>query len=388
MSERAPSFVQALVAMQRIEPYLGRYSSAWSRQVLYSTLHHTSAAFEEHALRVEPLRNWLVTEPWPLGRREIYDTHTLRWCSECLQHAYHSFGHQLIGLIRCPLHDSPMRHGCPNCGFTLPVHLQFHEGCRRNCMHCHEPILSIPTCSKWPKSAKFLRQERQALRRYAHWAQRVDRLDFRVFSHLEGAATLSHLEPTKVQTRIAIEAVCPLPRGIVTESRPPGLVVTVVVLDARLVQEAVVPRRVRLALGKAILRHLGRKPLPAAWTRHWRTFEEEMPRPRTAGESSHFDMWRDRLITRDGGFKPAGPTESLRPCMLPLLAARVVSQFHQEARVAIYSDDDLAASIFFSEHRLTGMAQLGDVPGIIVELHNGGAGTAFLPESEPGAAGA
>ncbi|WP_330970578.1 hypothetical protein, partial [Lysobacter sp. A3-1-A15] len=122
-----------------------------------------------------------------------------------------------------------------------------------------------------------------------------------------------------------------------------------VVLDTHQVQEPVVSARLRSLLGGAMLRHLGRKPLPAAWLRHWRTGEVETPQPANAGKSSQFALWREQLITRHSGFKPAGPIESLRPCMMPLLAARVVGQFNDEARRVSYFDDhDLAVSFFFS----------------------------------------
>lgn len=94
MAVRTPTAEQAKVAMQRIEPFLGRYSSAWCRQVLYSTLHHTSGAFDQSALTSEQLRTWFNTEPWPLEqRRDIYDTDQVHSCEECLLHGYHCFGH-------------------------------------------------------------------------------------------------------------------------------------------------------------------------------------------------------------------------------------------------------------------------------------------------------
>lgn len=389
MVARTPTAEQAQVAMQRIESFLGRYSSAWCRQVLYSTLHHTSGAFDQGALASQQLGDWLNTEPWPLRqRRDIYDTEHVHWCEDCLHHGYHFFGHQLAGLVRCPLHDTPMRCGCPKCEFALPMRSRCTPECReplRNCVHCHQPILSVTASFKWPKTAKFLQLERMALRRFVYWAQRVDRLHYRVAQHTDGPYLLAATQrPSKEQTRFAIEAICPLPCGIVTEPRPSGLVVTVVVLDARLVQEAIVPAQIRSLLGKAMLGHLGGKPLPAQWVRHWRTFQVETPTPANAGESSHFDCWREQLFSTCNGFKPAGPIESLRPCMLPLLAARLVGQFNDQAKRVYYFDEhDLAVSFFFSDREATqANVPLGDLPGIIVELHNGCDDAAFRSGDE------
>ncbi|WP_449428605.1 hypothetical protein [Rhodanobacter umsongensis] len=394
MVARTPTVEQARVAMQRIDPFLGRYSSAWCRQVLYSTLHHTSGAFDQSALTSEQLGIWFNSEPWPLQqRRDIYDIDRVHWCEDCLKCGYHFFGHQLVGLARCPLHDTPMRCGCPNCEFVLPMRSRFTLECReplRNCVHCHQSILSVNASFKWPKTSRFLQLEREVLRRFVYWAQRVDRLHYRLAQHTEGPYIgAASQRPSMEQTRLAIEAVCPLPRGIVTELRPSGLVVTMVVLDARLVQETVVPAEVRSMLGKAILGHLGGEPLPAQWVRHWRTFEVETPTPANAGESSHFDCWREQLFTTYSGFKPAGPIESLRPCMLPLLAARLVGQFNDQAKgVYHHGEHDLAASFFFSDREATlANAPLGDLPGIIIELHNGCDYAAFRPGSETDAAG-
>jgi hypothetical protein len=283
-----------------------------------------------------------------------------------------------------------MQCGCPKCEFALPMRSRLTLECReplRNCMHCHQPILSVTSSFKWPKTAKFLQLEREALRRFAYWAQRVDRLRYRLAEHMEGPyISIATRRPSKEQTRLAIEAVCPLPRGIVTEPRPSGLVVTVVVLDTRLVQATIVPAQDQYLLVKAILRHLGGKPLPVKWVRHWRTFEVETPTPASAGESSHFDYWREQLLTINGGFKPAGPVESLRPCMLPLLAARLVGQFNDQANP--FDEHDLAASFFFSNWESTvANAPLGDLPGIIVELHNGCDYAAFRSGGETDAVG-
>lgn len=395
MVARTPTVEQAKVAMQRIEPFLGRYSSAWCRQVLYSTLHHTAGTFDQSALTSEQLGNWLNTEPWPLRqRRDIYDTEQVHWCEECLKCGYHSFGHQLVGLARCPLHGTPMHCGCPKCEFALPMRSRFTLECHeplRSCVHCHQSILSLPACFKWPKTAKFLQSEREALRRFMYWAQRVDRLHCRVAPHTEGVLLRAEARrPSKEQTRLAIEAVCPLPHGIVTEPRPSGLIVTVVVLDAHQVQEAVVPTQVRSILGEAMLDHLASKPLPSKWTHHWRRWGElETPTPANAGESSHFDFWREQLFTTYGGFMPSGPIESLRPCMLPLLAARLIGQFNDRAKSAYhYEENDLAASFFFSgQEAAQATVPLGDLPGIVVELHYGCDDKAFRPVGEIDAAG-
>lgn len=389
-----PTTEQARVAMRRIEPFLGRYSSAWCRQVLYSTLHHTSGAFDQSALTSEQLGTWFNTEPWPLRqRRDIYDDAQVHWCEDCLYYGYHFFGHQLVGLARCPLHGTPIRRGCPKCGFALPMRSRpiyaFYEPLR-NCIHCHQPILNLTASFNWPKTAKFLQLERETLRRFAYWAQRVDRLHYRLAEHTEGLYLQGMtLRPSKEQIRLAIEAVCPLPRGIVTQPRPSGLVVTVVVLDARSVQETAVPTQVLTQLGEAMLHHLGGKPLPAQWVRHWRTDELETTKPANVGDSSHFDCWRENLITTRGGFKPAGPIETLRPCMLPLLAVRLVGQFNDLVkRVNYFDEHDLAASFFFSDpETILANAVLGDLPGIIVELHNGCDDTVFRRGGETDAAG-
>ena len=195
----------------------------------------------------------------------------------------------------------------------------------------------------------------------------------------------SSRQPSKEQTRWAIEAVCPLPHSVATGPKDSGLMTTVVVLDARQVKEPVVPAGVRSLLGKAMLHHLGQKPLPIKWVRHWRTCEVETPMPASAGESSHFDLWREQMINDRVGFKPGGPRESMRPCMLPLMAARIVGQFNDQAKGLHYYDThDLAASFFFSNREAT-MANvpLGDLPGIIVELHNSCDDAAFRPADGP-----
>lgn len=375
MVTRTPTAEQARVAMQRIEPFLGRYSSSWCRQVLYSTLHHTSGAFDQRALTSEQLGVWLNTEPWPTcQRRDIYDTEHVHWCEDCLKCGYHFFGHQLVGLVRCPLHNTPMRCGCPKCDFALLMRSRSTLECReplRNCMHCHQPILSVTDSFKWPKTAKFLQLEHEALCRFIYWARRVDRLHYRLARHTEGTCIkFSPKTSSKEYARLAIEAVCPLPRSIATEPPPSGLGVTVVVLDTRLVQEAVVPAQVRSLMVSAMLSHLGDKPLPAEWIHHWRTFEAETPIPANAGASAHFAYWKELINSGGTGFRPTGPTESLRPCMLPLLAARVVGQFNGQANS--HDDSDLPASFFFSNREATlANVPLGDLPGIIVELHSG-----------------
>lgn len=386
---RTPTAEQARVAMQRIDPFLGRYSSAWCRQVLYSTLHHTSGTFDQQALTNPKLTDWFNAEPWPRKyQSDIYNTDQVHWCKECLQCGYHCFGHQLVGLARCPLHGTPMRCGCPKCEFALPMRSRFTPECGeplRNCVHCHEPILSVAESFKWPKNPKFILLEREALRRYAFWAQRVERLRYRFYLHTEGLQIVGAPRwPSKVQTRIAIEAVFPLPPGIQTDTRPPGLTVTVVVLDARSVREPLIPARIRSALGKVMLRHLGRLPLPSAWQRHWRTGALEAPTPANSGESSHFEIWREQMFASDRAFKPTAPVESLRPCMLPLLATRIVSQLNDMARWAsCLGVQDLAASFYFADDQMIlANAPLGDLPGIIVELHHGCDGALFRPSSE------
>jgi hypothetical protein len=72
--------------------------------------------------------------------------------------------------------------------------------------------------------------------------------------------------------------------------------------------------------------------------------------------------------------------------MLPLLAARLVGQFNDQANHL--DEHDLAASFFFSNREATlANAPLGDLPGIIVELHNGCDYAAFRPCGETNAAG-
>lgn len=74
--------------------------------------------------------------------------------------------------------------------------------------------------------------------------------------------------------------------------------------------------------------------------------------------------------------------------MLPLLAARLVGQFTDLTRGAhSYDDHDLAASFFFSDREtILAGEPLGDVPGIIVELHNGCVEASFRPNNDVDAA--
>ena len=124
--------------------------------------------------------------------------------------------------------------------------------------------------------------------------------------------------------------------------------------------------------------------------RHWRTYYVETPTPANAGESSHFGYWLEQMASTYSEFNPTGPIESLRPCLLPLLAPRLVGQFNHLAHGNHYTDyHELAASFFFSNQvRTTAHAPLGDLPGIIVEMHNGCDEAAFGPSSEEIAAGA
>lgn len=376
MATISPTEDQALAAKLRIEPFLGLYSSAWSRQTLFSTLHHTSGVFDRFALGSEQFGDWLETERWPgVGRREIYHFDHLRWCENCLRTGYHFFGQQLVGLARCPLHSTPIKTGCPRCGVPLLFRSRHGPKYReplRDCLHCGGPILDIKNCSQWPKSDEFKRNELASLRRFAHWAKRVEKLHYSEYSHpLNCFSFRGRVSASAEDRRLAIEAVCPLPRSIVTRENCEHTVVTVVVLDARMVQKPVVTERCVARLWVSILRHMARKALPLAWVRHWRTGELELPAPAVAGESSHFHLWKYSIVNAYIGIVPTGPREVIRPCMMPLLAKRIISQFGDFARgEGDPKKQDLRVSFFFSTlEAARARKRLGEMPGIIVELH-------------------
>ena len=389
MPARKPTPEQALAAMQRIEPFLGRYSSAWCRKVLYSTLHHTAGAFDQAALKTKPLGAWLGHEPWPLRRiADIYHPFNLHWCEECLHSGYHSFAHQLRGLTHCPLHGTPIRQGCPHCEFSVLMRsersLESQEPFR-NCLHCHKPLLQLTTSPKWPKSAKFLALEHQALRRFFYWAQRVDRLHDRVYLHSEGAVGHGPRWPSGEQFRLALEVIHSLPPNIQVAPPPPGLRITSLTLDRHNVRQAPVTREDRVQWGVELVEHLGQGPVPPKWLQHWRTGKPETPVPKCAGECSHFDLWKERVLSVPDWFAPPHPAEVLRPCMLPLLAARVVGYFEECTRkAAYYENPDPSFSVFFTDlHGVLAKPPLGERAGIIVEMHNTLRALEIAPPPEP-----
>ena len=373
---RTPTPEQALAAMERVAPYLGRYSSAWCRKLLYSTLHHTARTFDQAALEHAQLSPWLCHEPWPkTSLVDLYNRANWHWCEECLSCGYHSYAHQLVGLSHCPLHDLPMRQGCPQCEFSVLIrskHSAESPAPFRNCLHCHQPLLRLTDSPKWPKTAKFLAIEHQALRRLRAWGERVSRLHARVYLHSEGAPASGAHWPREDHYRLAVETIHPLPPNVRVAPVRPGLRLTTLVLDRHRLREPVVPSEVMAQVGVSMIEHLGQGPVPTKWFADWRTGKAESPVPARAGESSHFDFWKMQVLPMSDYFSPPHPTQTLRPCMLGLVAARVVGHFDEFARSTSYgSIADPAFSIFFTDlDGAVAKPPLGDYPGIIVEMHH------------------
>jgi len=64
----------------------------------------------------------------------------LSLCIPCIRSGYHSVVHQLAGLARCPIHDTPLHDHCLQCHRPLgPYVLGSHNGFR--CVNCDAPFL-------------------------------------------------------------------------------------------------------------------------------------------------------------------------------------------------------------------------------------------------------
>lgn len=71
-----------------------------------------------------------------------------RYCPICLQHAYHSYLHQLIPLKICPLHSVMLTTACSNCGRANLALATAPELFNRpyRCPHCELPISGTDKC--------------------------------------------------------------------------------------------------------------------------------------------------------------------------------------------------------------------------------------------------
>lgn len=68
----------------------------------------------------------------------------LRGCKECFQQGFHSALYQLTILEKCPLHDTPLREGCPSCQF--PERYAINRNFQRHgyrCSRCHQSIVNF-----------------------------------------------------------------------------------------------------------------------------------------------------------------------------------------------------------------------------------------------------
>lgn len=53
-------------------------------------------------------------------RRETWFSKHLRWCPNCIERGYHSWLHQFVMVIRCPVHEVEILEACPDCQTRIP----------------------------------------------------------------------------------------------------------------------------------------------------------------------------------------------------------------------------------------------------------------------------
>lgn len=180
--------------------------------------------------------------------------------------------------------------------------------------------------------------------------------------------------PTMEMNRLAVEAMIPLPRTVVVGGDATGLKISRVYLDKKGLSEAPISKRDKGRLGRALISHLSRKPLPKGWVSDRNVPDKGDARKVGKARSSlSFEVWRDSLFSFDGDFDPPSPNEILRPCMLPLFFARIVASFNDAAcNLLFYEEHDPRVSYFFAEHGFANSRRpLGALPGTIIEMHKG-----------------
>jgi hypothetical protein len=89
----------------------------------------------------------------------------LRFCPTCLNQGYHGRPHQLLRLVRCPIHDVPLQTSCRRCGRTSAYRLdaQLLDSPFR-CRHCRG-FHARSGIGPSPKRFALLPKERSAITR-------------------------------------------------------------------------------------------------------------------------------------------------------------------------------------------------------------------------------
>lgn len=84
----------------------------------------------------------------------------LRYCRECLQQGFHATWFQWRFISRCPLHNQPLRLGCPSCAMPIKYALQSeiaeHPLACAYCAQRWVPALHLPAGRCTPISGRRL----------------------------------------------------------------------------------------------------------------------------------------------------------------------------------------------------------------------------------------
>lgn len=328
MGQKPANAKDIVVAVAQLSPYFGTFASPWCRRALFSMLHHTSKATERDIFyRAEVELKTLWSDPWTDLENASYLENELRWCAACLAIGYHCTGHQLIGLLRCPLHNEPILRGCPHCHFALPRLLAgikvHHVQVARSCPHCGHEILSLENCASWVKRDSFLKLESGRWGALYRWVRRVNSGHLHVLPHeSRGTAAIGGYPPPEV-VRAVREHLFPLPDGYLFAPIPTNLRVVAVWLDHRARDAPEVSEVDKLAVYEELMQYFGQQVKPEGWQPALLSVDE--------GEELVADRREFAFFRHDHGYDRArisqAAGEVVRPATFKLWAHRFIRDF-------------------------------------------------------------
>ena len=123
----------ARVAKKRIDPYDG--------MPVQRELVDMEALREATRLRLKTLRGSM-----PPRRRYYANSSYFRYCSPCINLAYHSVVHQLELIHHCPIHGKWLQTQCRHCGYATPYRINAHVlDFAFRCGQCRQWLGTSPT---------------------------------------------------------------------------------------------------------------------------------------------------------------------------------------------------------------------------------------------------
>lgn len=108
----------------------------------------------------------------------------VRYCPRCLEAGYHSVAHQIVGIVECPAHRSPILSTCRRCGTPTPPYAVSSSGFDRDflCVACYAPLWPEWTINKLFEAHKAALDERP-FQEILNWLSRLGKMQFRWNDH-------------------------------------------------------------------------------------------------------------------------------------------------------------------------------------------------------------